>query len=264
MGTPRASGRPPHVRRQQAQKARRARRIVLVGIVVVAFLVTVMFAAFGSSPSPVRAPIAASSAALLPAGPPKPEIVAVYGSCPVCVQIQLPIAQRDVTALGYHGAGGDALALQPLGRQKNEGFFSRLAHRIFGGGGGGRLTWYQLGGGTGPSTGALDVGAAPGTDVYSPVKGTIVSLQDYVVNGKVFGNTIAIQPAVDPSVVVVLDHLRADPSLTVGAPVSAGTVKLGTVIDFSGVERQALARHTQDAGNHVTVMVQPAATVELR
>jgi hypothetical protein len=242
---------------------RRARRVALVGLVVGAFLVTVMVAAFGSAPSSVRSAAPASAAGLLPAGPPSPEIVAAYGTCPVCVQIQLPIARRSVTALGYHGAGDDELSLNPLGERKNEGFFARLVHHVIGGGGGTKLGWYQLDGGTGPATGALDVGAAPGTEVYSPVKGTIVSLRDYVVNGKRYGNEIAIQPAIDPSVVVVLDHLRADPSLTVGQSVSAATVKLGSVIDLSGVEQQALARHTQDAGNHVTVMVQPAATLAL-
>jgi len=240
------------------------RRFVLVALVVAAFLVTLIVAAFGSAPSAVRAPIPPTTPGLLPTGPPSPEIVANYGTCPVCVQIQLPIARRSVTALGYHGAGGDALTLQPLGQQRNAGFFSRLVHHVFGSGGGGKLGWYQLGGGGGPDTGALDVGAAPGTDVYSPVKGTIVSLRRYVVNGRPYGSQIAIQPSGDPSVVVVLDHLRADQALTVGGSVSAGTVKVGTVIDFSGVEQQALARHTQDAGNHVTVTVQPGATLGLR
>ena len=222
-----------------------------------------LFAAFGSGPATLRAPLPASASTLLPAGPPSLEIVAEYGTCPTCVQLQLPINRRNVTAVGYHGAGDDALPLRPVGRQKNAGFFSRVFHHVFGGGGSGTLGWYQLGGGAGPSTGGLDVGAAPGTDVYAPVKGTIVSLRMYVVNGRPYGNEIAIQPSEDPAVVVVLNHLRADPALTVGAPVSAGTVKIGTVIDFSGVEQQALAAHTQDAGNHVTVMVQPAAALAL-
>jgi hypothetical protein len=35
------------------------------------------------------------------------------------------------------------------------------------------------------------------------------------------------------------------------------------VIDLSRVERQALARYTQDAGNHVTIEVFPAPTLGL-
>ena len=44
------------------------------------------------------------------------------------------------------------------------------------------------------------------------------------------------------------------------AVVASGS-RLGTVLDVSGVERQALARYTQDSGNHVAVQVKPAATL---
>jgi hypothetical protein len=64
-------------------------------------------------------------------------------------------------------------------------------------------------------------------------------------------------------VLVSLTRLRPDPALSVGSPVAAATSRLGTVIDFSGVEHQALARYTQDAGNHVSLQVRPAATLFL-
>jgi hypothetical protein len=201
----------------------------------------------------------ASASRLLPAGPPRPLIVAMQGT----LRIQLPVNERKVTAIGYHGAGEDALALDPLGRQANEGLFSRVFHRIFGGGGGG-VAYYQLGGGDGPSTGSLNVGAAPGTDVYSPITGTIVGLRQYVLDGKAYGAVIDIQPSDEPSVVVTVTHLRADPSLTVGAPVSSGTSRIGAVVDLSQVERLALARYTQDAGNQVAISVHTATTVPLR
>ena len=54
------------------------------------------------------------------------------------------------------------------------------------------------------------------------------------------------------------------PALTVGSTLTAGTSKIGTVIDFSGVERQALARYTQDAGNQVAIEVHAAASLPLR
>ena len=72
-----------------------------------------------------------------------------------------------------------------------------------------------------------------------------------------------MQPANAPSLVVSLTHVRPDPALTVGYAVAAGTTKLGAVIDLSRVEKQTLARYTQDAGNHVTVEVRPAATLTL-
>ena len=36
---------------------------------------------------------------------------------------------------------------------------------------------------------------------------------------------------------------------------------IGTVVDFVGVEHQALSRYTPDAGNHVSVSVHPAAAL---
>ncbi len=224
------------------------------------FLLVVLLAAFGSGPSaPLRTAVQAGASSLLPAGPPSPEVVAVQGS----LRIQLPIAQRNVTAIGYSAGGAGALALRPLGHQGNAGLFARAIHRIFGGGGG-RLVWYQLGGGEGPSTAALDVGAVPGTDIYSPVSGTVVGLTPYVLNRQQYGSRIDIQPSGAPTVVVSLTRLKPDPALTVGSQLSAGTSKVGTILDLSGVERQALARYTQDTGNHVSLEVRPAATLALR
>jgi hypothetical protein len=225
-----------------------------------AFLIVLALAAFRPGSSPVvgiGSP--ASASRLLPAGPPRPLVVAMRGT----LRIQLPVNERNVTAIGYHGAGEDALALDPLGRQANEGLFSRMFHRIFGGGGGG-VVYYQLGGGGGPSTGSLNVGAEPGADVYSPVDGTVVGLRQYILDGRPYGSAIDIQPSDEPSVVVSITHLRADPSLTVGAPVSARTSRIGAIVDFSSVERLALARYTQDAGNHVAISVRTATTVPLR
>jgi hypothetical protein len=219
--------------------------------------VIVLVAAFGSSPSGYHAE-AVSSARLLPAGPPRPQIIAVQGP----LQLQLPVPQSRVTAIGFHAAGDDALTLDPVGRRANEDLFARIFHRIFGGGGG--ATWYQLGGGdAGSSTGAVDVGAPVGTDVYSPIGGTVVGIHAYVIDGQKLGNVIELQPQGSPTTVVVVSHLAVDPALTVGAPVTAGASKLGTIIDFSGVERQALAAHTHDLGNHVTVEVDPAPNASL-
>jgi hypothetical protein len=163
-----------------------------------------------------------------------------------------------VTALGYHAASDGALALDPVGRPANEGLLTRLAHRLFGAGSGG-LRYYSLGGSGGPATAVLNVGAAPGTDVYSPVDGTIVGVSDYIVSGHKYGVKLDIQPADAPALVVSLTHLRPDPALTVGSTVESTVSKIGTILDLSRVERQALARFTQDHGNHVAVEVHTAA-----
>ena len=62
---------------------------------------------------------------------------------------------------------------------------------------------------------------------------------------------IDIQPSAAPSLVVSLTHLSADPALTVGSTIAASSTKVGRMLDLSGVEKQALSKFTQDAGNHV-------------
>src|SRR4029453_9661820 len=170
----------------------------------------------------------------------------------------MPIARSGWAAIGFPGVDNGALALEPVGRQANEGGLARFARRILGSGGNG-LAYYQLGG-QGPATAVLDVGAAPGTDVYAPVGGTVVGITDFVISGRKLGSRIDIQPAGAPPSVLFFSPPRSDPRLPVGPVVTAATSKIGTVLDFSRVERQALARYTQDAGNHVSVEVRPAPT----
>jgi hypothetical protein len=236
---------------------RRARRFAALAVVGVVFTITLLLTAFGAGASRIAVTPPAPAQRLLPTGPPAPLVLATQGS----LRIQLPIARSRVTAIGYHAADDGALALDPLGTQGNAGLLARLARRILGQHSSG-LVYYQLDGGSGPSTGALDVGAATGTDVYSPVDGTIVGLTDFVIDNHVYGQQIDVQPASAPSLVVSLTHLQPDPSLAVGSPVTE-TSKLGTLVDLSRVERQALARYTQDTGNHVSIEVHPAATLAL-
>ncbi len=245
-------------RRPRSFTERHAGRIVLTALVSAVLLLTLLLTAFGStSVQLAAAPLADPSA--LPGGRPEPQVVASTGS----LQLQLPVAQSSVTAIGYHRAGGSAVTLDPVGHQGNAGLVSRLWHRLAGSREG-RLVWYQLSGSRGPGTSAIDIGAAPGTDVFSPVDGTIVGISDYVISNRVHGARIDVRPLTAPSVVVSLIHLRPDPSLTVGSAVAASRSKLGVVLDLSKVERQALARHTQDAGNNVSLEVRPAATSSLR
>jgi hypothetical protein len=223
-------------------------------------VVTLLITAFGPNGATTAARTGPAPAdRLLPSGPPDPLVVATQGA----LRLQLPIEQNRVTAIGYHGGGEGALALRPLGRRGNQGVLARLIERIFGTSDS-NLVWYQLRGGVGPATSALDVGAAPETDVYSPVDGTVAGITDYVINGETRGVRIDIRPLSAPALVVSVTRLRADPAVTVGSSVAAGSTRLGIVLDLSRLERQALARYTQDAGNHVTLQVSPAAAFSLR
>jgi hypothetical protein len=242
------------------QDARRRRLAVLLAIAIVA-LGTLLVTAFGGGehPSALVAP-PASATRLLPAGPPSPRPLARIGDA---LKIQLPVNESRLTAIGYFGAEDGALALSPVGHQVNEGLLRRLVHRVLGGGGG-WPRWYLLPGGHGQSTSALDVGAPAGTDVYAPVNGTVVGVGKVILNGKAYGARIDVQPIDAPSLIVSVSHVSADPSLTVGSMVTAGASKLGSVLDFSRVEHQALSRYTNDAGNHVLIEVHPSATLQAR
>jgi len=232
---------------------------VLIVIAAVA-IVTLLVTAFGGSDRPATlAPAAASATRLLPAGPPAQKVVARVGA----LRIQLPVNESRLTAVGYFGAEDGSLALSPVGHQANEGLLRRLLHKVVGGGGG-WPRWYVLPGSHGAALTALDVGAPSGTDVYTPVDGTVVGIGKVILNGKAYGARIDIQPLDAPSLIVSLSHLSADPSLTVGATLTAGASKIGTVLDFSHAEHQALARFTNDSGNHVLIEVHPSATLQAR
>jgi hypothetical protein len=245
-------------RRPQRHADRHAGRIVLGGLLSAVVLLALLLTAFASGSGTVS-PKPLAAAGVLPGGRPQPQVVATAD----LLQLQLPVAQSAVTAIGYHRAGGGARRLDPVGLQGNAGLLSRLWRRLAGSGEK-RLVWYQLSGARGPGTSALDVGAAPGTDVYSPVDGTVVGITDFVIANRTYGARIDIRPQSAPSVVVSLTHLRPDPSLTVGSAVSGSRSKVGVVLDLAIVERQSLARYTQDAGNNVSLEVHTAATLAVR
>jgi hypothetical protein len=234
--------------------ARRARRFALLVLLASILVVSVALTAFGGSTHTSRA-LALDPAAAVAQTTPFPQILALHGG----VRLQMPVAQAKHTVIGYHSAPDGALSLSPLGHQGNEGVLQRVVHTIFGGGGG-QPTWYRLSGG---AISALDVGAPAGTDVYAPVDGTIVGITPYVVAGRRYGARIDIQPQAAPSLLVSLTQLRPDPSLAVGRNVVSGRSRLGVVADLARVERQALARYTNDPGNHVSVELRPATTLAL-
>ena len=225
--------------------------VALLVVLAAVFLVAIGLTAFtGRTTTPLSAIVPRQSQAAVAQPPPATEIVAQRGQ----VRLQLPVSQSRLTAIGYHSTGDGALSLQPVGHQANEGLVQRIVHGIFGGGGG-SPRWYQLAGG---GTSALDVGAPIGSDVYSPVDGTVVAIRPFVIEGRTYGSEIDIQPQNAPSVVVAVTQLVADRALTVGTPVVSGATKLGRVADLATVEHQALARYTNDAGNHVTIELRAA------
>jgi murein DD-endopeptidase MepM/ murein hydrolase activator NlpD len=259
MAQPQVSGLAYRAAERQAMRARvrRARRTAALAVVACVCLVVLLLTAFGSGkPETATNTGPAPAGRLLPAGPPSAQIIALQDT----LRIQMPVNQNRVTAIGYHASGTTALPLDPIGTQANAGLLQRLVHRFFGDSSSG-IRYYQISGGVGSETGGLDVGAPTGTDVYAPVDGSVMAVSDQIVNGKPYGVRIDIQPNGNPGVVVTLTNLRADPALTVGTTVSAGRTKIGRIVDLSSVEQAALARYTQDRGQHVHIEVHAAGSL---
>jgi hypothetical protein len=239
-----------HRRRAQA----RARWLALGVVVAVLLAVTFAVTAFsGEERTAADRPTSLPSSAPVSSTRPDPLVLATVGN----LRIQSPVAEDGVTTVGFHGTSQGALVLQPVGPQANEGLLARLWHRITGSTHRG-LPWYQLESG---SLTTLKVGAVPGTDVYSPVDGTVVAIRDHVVSGRHVGSEIELRPSSAPSLVVALQHIDPDPALSVGENVVAGSSKLGTVVDVTKYEQQALARYSGDNGANVAIQVYPSATL---
>ena len=239
-----------HRRRAQA----RARWLVLGVAVSVLLAITFAVTAFSGEESPSAAPTTSvPMSAPVTTTRPQPLVLATVGN----LRIQSPVAEDGVTTVGFHSSGQGALVLQPVGPQANEGLLARLWHRITGSERRG-LPWYQLESG---SLQTMDVGAVPGTDIYSPVDGTVVAIRDQIISGRRVGAEIELRPSSAPSLVVALQHVDPDPALSVGENVAAGSSKLGTVVDITRYERQSLARYSGDRGANVAIQVFPSATL---
>lgn len=246
-----ASPRSRHAARVRARRRRaqqRARALVVLGVLGVLGVVTLLLTAFDPGAERTSEPVAAL--VTLPdtaSGRPNRQLVATIGN----LKLELPIAQSAVTGIGFHGTRDGALELRPVGRQGNEGLLARLWHRIAGVSDDG-LVWYRL---DGNPTEVLDIGAAPGTDVYAPVEGSVVGIGELVIGGRTIGSRIDIRPTAAPSVIVTLSQVAVDPAISVGSPVLAASSKLGAAIDIARVERQSLAAHTRGDGNNVSIAV---------
>ena len=254
MASPR-SRQAARFRARQRRAQLRARRLVLLGLVGALVVVTLSLTAFGGGSQSAGTALEPETRSL-GAGSirPRQTVLATVGN----LQVRLPVPAASVTAIGYHGAADGALALQPAGRQGNEGLLARLWRRIAGSG---RThpVWYALDGRNG--TEVLDIGIPPGTDVYAPVDGSVVAISDLVIDGKRIGARIDLRPSAAPSTTVSIVNIEPDPSLAVGSPVIAAVSKLGTGVDIASVEEQALAEHTTGDGNNVAISVYPSSSL---
>jgi hypothetical protein len=261
MARPHVSGFTPRAEQSDQRdrvrmRSRRLRRLGLLALAI-AIVLPVLVLVFDEAEPTAPVPLPPAER-LLPGGPPAPQVVAFQGA----LRLQLPIAQDKVTAVAYHAVGEGALALEPVGTQRNAGVFTRLLRRLFGQERG-SIRYYLIEGGDGPDTAGLDVGAAVETEVYAPVDGTVIGITDNVISGEAYGVRLAIQPSGSPGLVVSIENVDIDGALSVGSSVSAARTRIGSLVDLSEVQTAALAEFTQDSGQHVHLEVRPAANLSI-
>ena len=168
------------------------------------------------------------------------------------VAVSSPIRPEDVTGLGYHPEGESLVEMSPRGKNLSAnpllGLFANDSAPE-------KIQYHLMDPARrlGPHTGALDIGAEAGTEVYAPVTGTVTAIRPDPVL-KENASVIEIKPAENPNVRVSLS-LAQDIDGEVGpkTSVTAGITRLGSVADSAKVLRPQLADYTSDAGNHVTV-----------
>ncbi len=167
------------------------------------------------------------------------------------IEVSTPVRPTDITGLGYHPEGESTLELKPRGENLSRNPLLGLL-------GGGRtpedIRYYVMDRAEreGPRTGALDVGAKAGTEVYAPVSGTVTAIRtDPTMQD---ANIVEIKPTGRTDVRVYVSLVR-DPNGDVGpgSPVTAGMTVLGTVADSAAVLDPQLSSYTEDRGNHVTL-----------
>jgi len=211
---------------------------VAISAFIVAVIVVVLFWITGGTSSPSTSSSTSPGTPLPLASAPQHEVLA---TAPL-VSIALPINAQAVTAVAFRSIPDPAaVELTPVGpmQHHDEGSTGSALPDL-----------------------ELDVGAAAGTVVYSPVDGQIIGVYDNIVQGQVQGYRVIIAPQSAPGIAVSVSHLYAPTGTApphVGSAVISGTTPIGRVIDLSSIETQNISQFTGDAGNHVAIEVQRMA-----
>ncbi len=220
------------------RKHRRAALAALICVIVFALVFAVVAQSSGAAERPL--PIDPSNAG------PDTVLAKVLD-----VEASTPIRPEDLTGLGYHPEGKTALKLSPRGKNLSA---NPLLGLLGIGGTPEGIRYYVMDRADreGYRTGALDVGAKAGAEVYSPVSGVVTAIRPDPTMQE--ANIIEIKPAGRTDVRFYVSLVQ-DPSGDVGpgSPVTAGMTVLGAVANSAAVLDPQLASYTKDAGNHVTI-----------
>ncbi len=185
-------------------------------------------------------------------------LFASYGD----LQLFLPIAEEHLIEVAFHQAAFDnALPMESYapdadmsaaadkrgtGRKPPELEAGEAPPAILGG----EVLRMWRSNRTGAPDTAADIGAAPGSPVYSPVTGIVIEVKPYLLYDKYDDLEIHIQPAGYPDIDLVIIHVT-DPTVQAGDHVVGGVTRIASVRLMSDKYRPQLGDYTPDAGDHV-------------
>ena len=200
---------------------------------------------------------AATAATSVPAEEPERDptpLIALEGE----TEIHLAIDPNELTAVAFHQASGDyALHMTSLVPDADMAAANELKAMppvaegaIFGEGvwhGCVLRLWRSNRGGQPDS--ALDMGAAPGTAVWSPISGTVIEVRPYLLYDKYDDFEIHIRPTGRDDIDAVLIHVQ-DVKVRVGDTVKGGITRIGSVRQMSDKMDIQLGGYTANGGDH--------------
>jgi len=110
---------------------------------------------------------------------------------------------------------------------------------------------------------AADVGADPGSPVYSPVTGTVVKVKEFMLYGKYPDYEIHIQPLGYPTVDCVLIHVD-DVTCEPGDRVVAGMTRIAAVRKLDRRVGPQLRSYTKNGGHHTHIQINDTTDPEYK
>lgn len=232
--------RPPKRPSRKSAKVYRRRRLAVVSALLISTLALIFAAFLQTSETTSRS---------LPIDPNNSGPDAALASA-MGIHISTPVRPENLTGLGYHPEGESFLEMAPRG----ENLSTNALFRLFGGSTPEQIKYHMMdsAGRLGPRTGALDVGAEAGAEVYAPVTGTVTAIRpDPVIRD---ANIVEIKPADNPDIRISVSLVQ-EISSEIGpkTPVTAGMTRIGSVADSSAVLKPQLSSYTSGSGNHVTI-----------
>jgi len=240
-------------RRAGRRRQIRRRRVAAVSLIITLVVLAIAIAYAWPARTPARVPKVAAATPFLSAEGVRHRIVVARVEA---IDVLLPLAQQQTTAIAFHPVdNGNTVPFSPLGERVDSPTLAEKVADIFTGGGGPRYYLMPGDGGDGSSsTSGLDIGAVPGTFVYSPADGHVAAVKPYDLLGRYADYEVDIQLADDPSLLLVVTHLKKL-RVKIGDDVRAGQTLLGRLRGFPTAMQQDLRQYTADAGDHLQLVV---------